>query len=110
MEAFIVLAFIACAVLFIVGTLALIGFVLKILLWTVFFPIRIILKLVFGIIGFGLAALLLPIILVVAGIAVVGALIAAVFALLAPLLPVLLLGLVGWAIYRASSRRPSPVI
>jgi hypothetical protein len=41
-------------------------------------------------------------VLVIGGIAIVGALLAALFAIVAPLLPVILLGLVGWAIYRAS--------
>ena len=110
MSGIIAVAVIACAAFFILGTLALIGFVLKILLWAILFPIRLVLKLVFGIVGFGLAAVLLPIIVIIGGIAVVGALVAALFEVIAPLLPVLLLGLLGWAIYRASSSRPSPVI
>jgi hypothetical protein len=110
MSGFIALAVLAFAAFFILGTIALIGLVLKILFWAVFFPIRLALKLVFGLLGLGFAVVLMPIVVIVAAVAVIGALIAALFALLAPLFPVLLLGLVGWAIYRASSRRPSPVI
>src|SRR5688572_27927992 len=99
MSGFIALADIALAAFFILGTIALIGLVLKILFWAIFFPIRLALKLVFGLLGLGFAVVLMPIVVIVAGIAVIGALIAALFALLAPLVPVLLLGLVGWAIY-----------
>jgi hypothetical protein len=104
MSAFIALAVLAFAVFCILGTLALVGFVLKVLFWAVLFPIRLVFKLVFGIVGLGLAAFVGPILLLVAGIAVVGALAAAFIALVAPLLPLLLLAFLGWAIYRASTR------
>ena len=103
MEALIALTAIGFVVLFIFGILALIGFVLKVLLWAVLFPIRLVLKLVFGLLGFGLAVLVVPVVVVVAGIALVGAIVAAIFALVAPLMPLLLVGLVGWAIYRIST-------
>lgn len=96
---------IGAAIFFVVATVAVIGFVLKLLFWVVLFPIRLALKLVFGIIGFGLAALLAPILFLVAGIAVIGAILAAIVALLAPLMPLLLVVLVGWLIYRASTNR-----
>jgi hypothetical protein len=104
MSGFIALAVIACAVFFVLGTLALIGFILKVLFWAVFFPIRLAFKLIFGLLGLGLAVVLIPLVMIVAFIAIVGALLAALFAVVAPLLPVLLLGLVGWGIYRASTR------
>jgi hypothetical protein len=110
MSGVVALAVIAFAVFFILGTLALVGFLLKVLFWAVLFPIRLAFKLIFGLVGLTLGAILLPLVLLVAGIAVVGALVAALIALITPLLPVLLLLLVGWAIYRVSSRRPSPVI
>lgn len=94
---------IGAAIFFVVATIAVIGFFLKLLFWIVLFPIRLALKLVFGIIGFGLAALLAPILFLVAGIAVIGAILAAVVALLAPLMPLLLVVFVGWLIYRAST-------
>ena len=94
---------IGAAIFFVVATIAVIGFFLKLLFWVVFFPIRLALKLVFGIVGFGLAAVLAPILFLVVAIAVVGAVLAAIAAALAPLLPLLLVGLVGWLIYRAST-------
>jgi hypothetical protein len=42
------------------------------------------------------------------GVALVGGLIVGLFSLLAPLMPVILLALVGWGIYRISTNRPSP--
>jgi hypothetical protein len=100
----------AVAACFIFAILALVGLVLKTVLWIVFFPIRFLLKLVFWILSIGLGVLLLPVVLVVAGIALIGAILAAIFSLLAPLLPIGIVALVGWGIYRASTRRPSPVI
>lgn len=104
------LAIIAIAAFFILGAIALVGLVLKVLLWAVFFPIRLAFKLVFGLLGVALGAIVLPFVLLLAGIAVVVALVAGLIALITPLLPVILLLLVGWAIYRVSLRRPSPVI
>jgi hypothetical protein len=103
-------AVIAFAGFFILGTIALVGLLLKILFWALLFPIRLAFKLMFGLIGLTLGAIFLPVLLLVAGIAVVGVLVAGLIALITPLLPVLLFLLVGWAIYRVSSRRPSPVI
>jgi hypothetical protein len=100
----------AVTIAFFVATLALVGFVLKAIFWIVFFPVRLLFKIVFWTIGAGLAALMIPILFIVAAVVIVGGILAAVFALLAPLLPVALVALVGWAIYRASVRRPSPVI
>jgi hypothetical protein len=110
MGTLIALSAFAVAACFVFAILALVGFVLKTILWIVFFPIRFILKLVFWILGIGLGVLLLPLILVVAGIAIVGAIVAAILSLLAPVLPIAIVALVGWGIYRASTRRPSPVI
>jgi hypothetical protein len=75
-------------------------------LWTVFFPIRILLKvlmipvaLTVGAIGLAVG---LPILLVVvASVVVVGA-IAALLALLVPAIPFILLGLAIWALVRKS--------
>ena len=103
-------AVIAFAGFFILASLALVGLLLKVLFWAVLFPIRLALKLTFGVIGLTLGAILLPFVLLAAGIALVVALIAGLIALITPMLPVVLLLLVGWAIYRVSVRRPSPVI
>jgi hypothetical protein len=104
MSGFLALTFIAFALFCILGTVALVGFLVKILFWAVLFPIRLAFKLIFGLVGLTLGAVLLPFVLLVAGIALVGALVAALIALVTPLLPVILLGLVGWAIYRVSNR------
>jgi hypothetical protein len=110
MGTLIALSAFAVAACFLFAVLALVGLVLKTILWIVFFPIRFVLKLVFWILGAGIAVLVLPLVLLVAGIAIIGALVAAILSLLAPLLPVAIVALVGWGIYRASTRRPSPVI
>lgn len=104
MSGFLALTVIAFAVLCILGTMALLGFLLKVLFWAVLFPVRLAFKLTFGLVGLTLGALLMPFVLLLAGIAVVGALVAALIALITPLLPVVLLCLVGWAIYRVSAR------
>lgn len=110
MGALIALAFLAATIFAIVAVLATIGFILKTILWIVFFPIRFVFKTVFWVLGAGLAALLVPVFLVVAAVVIIGGIIAALLAMLAPLIPIALVALVGWAIYRASVRRPSPVI
>jgi hypothetical protein len=90
---------------------AFVGFLIKALLWAVFFPVRLILKLVFGTLGVVFGVLLVPIVAIVAGLAIAGALIAALVAIVAPLIPFVLLALVVWAIYKASTRRaPAQVI
>ncbi len=110
MGTLIALSAFAVAACFVFAILALVGLVLKTIFWIVFFPIRLILKLVFWVLGAGLAVLVLPLVLLVAAIVAVVAIVAAILSLLAPLLPVAIVALVGWGIYRASTRRPSPVI
>jgi hypothetical protein len=105
-----VLASIAAAVLFGFAVLAVVGFLLKIVFWIIFFPIRLVLRLVFGVVGAVIAVALLPLILLVGAVAIVGAILAALFAIIAPLLPLAFVVLIGWVIYRASTRRPSPVL
>jgi hypothetical protein len=65
-------------------------------------------RIVFGIFGAILGLIFGPILLLLLGVALVGGLIVGLFSLLAPLVPVILLGLVGWGIYRISTNRPSP--
>jgi hypothetical protein len=110
MGTLIALTALAVTACFIFATLAVIGFVLKALFWIVFFPIRFLFKMVFWVLGAGLSVLILPLVLLVGAVAVIGAILAFILSLLAPLLPVAIVALVGWAIYRASTRRPSPVI
>jgi hypothetical protein len=104
MSGLLAVAVIVSAVLFILGTVALVGFIVKVLLWALLFPLRLAFKLVFGLVGLTLGGLLIPIVLLVAGIGLIGALVVGLIALITPLLPVILLGLVGWAIYRISNR------
>jgi len=81
------------------------------LIWLVLLPFRILFHLTFGLIGgifkvlFGLGGALLgivvlPVVLIIAGVALVGAFFVAVLGLLAPLIPTALLALLGWGIYR----------
>ena len=95
------------------SVLGLIFFVLKLVMWTVFLPFRILSKLLWipfglvtGAIGLAAGAALLPILLLVGVVAIVG-LVAAVIALLIPAIPFVLLGLVVWAFMR---RQPAAVV
>jgi hypothetical protein len=65
-------------------------------------------RVVFGIFGAILGLIFGPLLLLLLGVALVGGLIVGLFSLLAPLVPVILLALVGWGIYRISTNRPSP--
>jgi hypothetical protein len=77
-------------------------------IWLVLLPIKLLVgfifgglfRLVFGLIGALLGLVLAPIVLVIAGVAMVGAFITGMVALLAPLMPVILLLLLGWGIFR----------
>ena len=96
------------------GAVAIPFILLGAVIWIVTFPIRLLFKLIGGIFGmvFGLLGGLLgliigPIIAIVVAVALIGAFLSAVLSLLAPLLPVALLGLLVWAIYRVT-RRPDP--
>lgn len=91
--------------------ISLVFFIIKIVLWTVLLPLRILFKvlmipvaLTVGAIGLAAGAAAIPILLlVVTAVVVVGA-IAAVLALLVPAIPFILLGLMIWAIVR---KRPT---
>ena len=86
------------------------------LIWLITLPIRLLFgfvfgglfRVLFGLLGGLLGLILGPIVMVVVGVALVGAFIAALVALLTPLIPVVLLLLLGWAIYKASSRPQAP--
>jgi hypothetical protein len=109
--------------LFIFGILALVTagvvvlplLVLAAALWVVTLPFRIAFNLLFGglklLLGlaFGLLSLIaLPFVLLIAGIGLTGALLAGVLSLVAPLVPLALLGLLGWGIYRLAHRHGGP--
>jgi hypothetical protein len=111
MVAFLVLSALALAF---AGAVAIPFIVIGGLFWLITFPLRLLFKLIGGILGmvFGLLGGLLgliigPVVLIVVAVAVVGAFLSAVVSLLAPLLPVALLGLLVWAVYRVT-KRPNP--
>ena len=85
-------------------------------IWVVTLPFRLAFNLLFGglklLLGLaiGLVGLLaLPLILLIAGIGLTGALVAGLLSLMAPLVPLALLGLLAWGIYRLT-QRPTPAI
>ena len=67
-----------------------------------------IIRFVFSIIGGILGLVLAPIGLLILGVLLIGGVIVGLMSLLAPLVPVALLGLLVWAVYRITSRRPTP--
>jgi hypothetical protein len=87
------------------------------IVWLVMLPIKLLFgfvfgglfRVVFGVVGAILGLVLAPLVLVVAGIALVGAFLVALVALLTPLIPVVLLLLLGWGIYRVAIR-PTPAL
>ena len=95
----------ACLVIGVIGTV--VGALLHVFFWVVTLPFRIFFKLLFGLGGLFLGVLLSPFIAVIALIGLAVALVGAILSLLTPLLPVVLLGLFGWAIYRLGSKRPA---
>ena len=105
MELFLALAALAVTACVIVFVIAVVGFIRKAIFWTVFFPIRLLFKVVGWVLGAGLAVLLLPVLLVIVAVAVIGAILMAILSLLAPLLPVAFVALVGWGIYRYSTSK-----
>lgn len=99
------LAFVGLSIAAVVGF---IFFVLKLVLWAVFFPIKLLFKLMwipigltFGAVGLALGAVALPLLFLVAGGVLVVGVVAALIALLVPAMPVILFGLLLWAIFRS---------
>ena len=105
MLTFLTLCLLAIVVLPFMG-IALIGALVGGLVWIVMFPIRLLFRILLGVVGVGLGLLFMPFILAL----VVVALVVAAIAALAPLLPLAAVGLIGWAIYKAVTRRPAPAI
>jgi hypothetical protein len=94
------------------GIAALLGFVfllLKLVLWAVLLPFRLLLKLLMipvwltlGGVGLALGAIAMPVLLVgLAAVAVIG-IVGTVLAILLPAIPFVLLGLLLWAVFRRS--------
>ena len=88
---------------------ALVGLILKAVFWLLFLPFRLLFSLVFGLGGLLIGVVIAPVLLLAVGAALIVAILAALVALLLPLAPVILLALVGWAIYKGTTR-PSPAI
>ncbi len=65
-------------------------------------------RVVFGIIGGILGFVLAPIGLLILAVLLIGGVVVGLLSLLAPLVPLALLGLLVWAIYRIAARRPTP--
>ena len=78
---------------------------IRLAFWLVTLPIR----LVFGVGGFALRLLFTPVLLVLAAVALLVGIVAAMVALLTHLLPLLLVGLAAWGIYRLTAARPTAI-
>lgn len=95
---------------------AVVGFVLfllKLVFWVIFLPIRLLLKLLwlplglaFGAVGMTLGLVALPILFIIGGAFVLFALLAALVSVLIPAIPFVLLGLLIWALVQ---KTPVPV-
>jgi hypothetical protein len=85
-------------------------FALCVAFWLVTLPFRILFGLLFGLGGALLRLLLAPLMLLVVGLVLFALLLAAVVAVLVPLVPIALLGLATWAIFRAMTRRSVPAV
>lgn len=116
MLTFLFFSALALAGLLIAGVFALPFLVIGAVIWLVLLPVKLLFgfifgglfRLIFGIGGALLGLIIAPIVIVVVGVALVGVFVAALLALLTPLIPVALLLLLGWGIYRIA--RPSPAI
>jgi hypothetical protein len=75
------------------------------LIWLVMLPFKLLFKLIFGLGGMLLGMLVAPIAMVIVGVVLVGAVVVGILALLAPLLPIVLLAVFGWALYRLLAGR-----
>ena len=91
------------AALFFVGLMVL-AFAVKVLLWLVLLPFKILFKVVFGLGWLILGAIAAPLLLLMVGVAVLVAVIGALLAIVLPLLPIVLLAAVAWAIFRGATR------
>ena len=96
------------------GAISLPFLIVGAVIWLVTLPIRLLFgfvlggffRVIFGVLGGLLGLVLAPILVIVVGVALVAAFLSALLALVTPLIPVALLLLLGWGIYRASHPRP----
>ncbi len=84
---------------------AVVGFAIRAVVWLLFLPFRL-LRGVFHV-AFGLV--LLPFLIVGGVLLGIVVLIGGILSMLASFLPLLVVGLIGWAIYRASHHRHAPL-
>jgi hypothetical protein len=116
---FLILALMTLGVL-VAGVVGMGLMLVRLVFWAVFLPLRLAFGLVFGILLFPLwilrgafkvasLAIVIPIMLVGGLLAGAGLLIAALAAVVVPLLPVLVLGLIVYGLFRAFTRRPAVV-
>jgi hypothetical protein len=103
---FFVLVMLAVAGLCVAAVVGFVFFLIKMVLWVVLFPVRLLFKLLWlpfglaiGTVGLGLGALAIPLLLLLLGGVVIFGLIAAVIGLLIPAIPFVLLGLLLWSIF-----------
>lgn len=106
MVEFFVLAMLAVVGLCIAAIVGFVLFLLKMVLWAVFFPIRLLFKLLwlpfglaFGTIGMGLSVVAVPFLLLMLGGVLIFGLITAIIGLMIPAIPFVLLGLLLWSIF-----------
>ena len=104
------------------GLLAIPFMLFGLLFWVITLPFRLffglfgfffamifgIFRVFFGIVGGILGFILAPVGLLILALLVIGGVIVGLLSLLAPLVPVALLALLVWAIYRLGQRRPTP--
>ena len=105
MLTFLVLSALALMVFVIGGLIAIPILAVASIVWLVLLPFKLLFKLIFGMGGMLLGLLAAPFLMLIVGVVLVGALLAGVLALLAPLLPIALLAVFAWALYRLISRR-----
>jgi hypothetical protein len=109
MGTFLLLCMIGVAAMLVVGVIgSIIGALFHLVVWLVTLPFRLLFKVVFGRGGLLLGILFAPVVLVIAIVGGVIALVGAILSLVTPLLPVVLLGGFGWAVYRLGWKRPDP--
>ena len=106
MVEFFVLASLAIAGLCVVAVVGFVFFLIKMVLWIVLLPIKILFKLLWlpfglalGAVGTGLGVFAIPLLLFVLGGVLIFGLIAAVIGLLIPAIPFVLLGLLIWSLF-----------
>lgn len=106
MGTFLLVCIIGVLALMVLGSV--VGALVHAAFWLVTLPFRILFRLVFGLGGLFLGLLFAPVVAVVAAIGLVVTMLGAALSLLTPLLPLLLLGGFGWAVFRAGWKRHAP--